>query len=88
MAETDAQLTSKMGLSELLNANLSKKMGLGMLGMYLVSETVDIHIALTIAGIALFGITAQTLIDWRKAREAATNDPPENIIGSSEPAPD
>ncbi len=66
MAETGAQLPNKMGLSELLNANLSKKMGLGMLGMYLVSETTDINIALAIAGIALFGITAQTVIDWRK----------------------
>lgn len=74
MAETGAQLPNKMGLSELLNANLSKKMGLGMLGMYLVSETTDVYIALTIAGIALFGITAQTLIDWRKTPEFATND--------------
>lgn len=74
---TETGTPNKMGLSELLNANLSKKMGLGMLGMYLVSETTDVYIALIIAGIAVFGITAQGFIDYNNTQK-----------GSPEPAPD
>ena len=58
----------KMDVTELLNANLSKKMGIGMLAMYLISQTTDISIALTIAAVAIYGVTCQTLVDYKKPK--------------------
>ena len=57
---------TKMGLSELLNANLSKKMGIGVVAMYLISKCTDTAIANLIAAVAIFAITVQGVIDWRK----------------------
>ena len=58
-----------MDLGNLVNENISKKMGLGMLAMYLVSQTDSQEIAYVIAGIAVAGILAQGVVDAIKARK-------------------
>ncbi len=58
-----------MEIVELFNENLSKKMGLGLGGMYFVSKCTDTIIAGIIAGIAVVGIVAQSVIDWRKLKD-------------------
>jgi hypothetical protein len=55
-----------MDIGNLVNENVSKKMGIGMLAMYLASQCTDFNLACVIAGIGIFGIAAQTVIDWYK----------------------
>jgi hypothetical protein len=57
-----------MDTGELLNEKVSKKMGLGMVGMYTISQCDDLKKAIAVAVLAVVGIVAQAVIDWRKAK--------------------
>ena len=58
-----------MEIGNLLNDNLSKKMGISMLGMYLVSQSTEAITGYTIAGLAALGIVVQGFIDWQQTRD-------------------
>ncbi|MEE9365871.1 MAG: hypothetical protein V3W44_04205 [Dehalococcoidales bacterium] len=72
MEETEAQKDKLDGLG-LLNANLSKKMGIGMLGMYWISKSTDVTIAIIIGAIAVAGIAAQTFLDFYKIKHGGSS---------------
>ena len=57
-----------MDLGNLVNENISKKFGLALFSIYLVSKCEDQNIAYVIAAIAVAGILAQGVVDAIKAR--------------------
>ena len=58
-----------MNIGSLINENISKKLGIGMLAMYLVSRTDNTETAYVIAAIAEAGIVAQGVVDALAARK-------------------
>lgn len=46
--------------------NTSKKWGIIVVGMTLISRCEKLEIAITIASCCALGVIAQTLVDWRK----------------------
>lgn len=64
-----------MHLEELANENFSKKMGIGMFAMWLISKCESQEIAYTIGAIAVVGILGQTIVDAVKAWKGKPNEP-------------
>ena len=62
-----------MDLGNLVNENISKKFGLALFSMYLVSKCEDQNIAYVIAAIAVAGILGQTIVDAVKAWNGRTH---------------
>ena len=56
-----------MDLGNLVNENISKKFGLALFSMFLVSKAESQEIAYVIAAIAVAGILGQTIVDAVKA---------------------